>query len=531
MRLRISLCLLLFSLPLPVPVNEMQAGSIELWQFLAPGIQYREFYLPTPNHVYVARMDRAAPGVTLETSISQGRLSGELETVRDMAARYDQAINYWGEDWGTRNQVVVAINGYFFDTETGVPWSGQVHSGWYAKRFDDRQSGSGFAWTLDKNAFIGGCVFHTPSKQFITHLTTGETFTFDGINVPRSEDELIIYTPQYDATTLTDEEGIEVLVELERPMMIIPSPAMINGTVREIRDGYGSTPIPFDHIVLSANGKAANRLRGNFAVGDEIGISQEIRHLESDCSTPLSLSWTKTYAALGGSFVFLRDGVIQGLHELGALLHNPRTAVAFNDRYIYFIVVDGRSQLRSLGMSMAEIAVFAKLTLGAVWGVALDGGGSSTIVVNGEVKNKPNVELTSLGKTNGPTATVPEQNIPAPKVQMSPLASPPKDTPNNIVERVVANGLMMVVVQPKERSSRFNPGDRVITTGQAQVQARLGPGTNYYALDALLPNREGLILDHPMSGVLAKDSYWWKVDFEEVVGWVPEDRLTLLGAR
>lgn len=565
MRLRISLCLLLFSLPLPGPVNETQEVSTGLWQSLAPGIQYREFYLPTPNHVYVARMDRAAPGVTLETSISQGRLSGELETVRDMAARYDQAINYWGEDWGTRNQVVVAINGYFFDTETGVPWSGQVHSGWYAKRFDERQSGSGFAWTLDKNAFIGGCVVHPPSKQVITHFASGSTQPFDGINLPRSEDELIIYTPQYDATTLTDEEGIEVLVELKRPMMIIPSPAMINGKVREIRDGYGSTPIPFDHVVLSASGEAENRLRGSLAVGDEIGISQEIRHLESDCSTPLSLSWTKTYAALGGSFVFLRDGVIQGLHELGALLHNPRTAIAFNGRYIYFIVVDGRSQLRSLGMSMADIAVFAKLTLGAVWGVALDGGGSSTIVVNGEVKNKPNAELASQWEADGPTATVPGKNIPASKAQMSSLTPPPEATLNNstyavkgelgdvwvgnahpniphcppncvnsinkIVERVVANGLMMVVVQPREHSSRFNPGDRVFTTDQAQVQARLGPGSNYAALAALLSNREGLILDHPMRGVLAKGSYWWKVNFGEVAGWVPEEYLAHLDAR
>jgi hypothetical protein len=223
--------------------------------------------------------------------------------------------------------------------------------------------------------------------------------------------------------------------------------------------------------------------------------------------------------------------VIQGLHELGALLHNPRTAIAFNGRYIYFIVVDGRSQLRSLGMSMAEIAVFAKLTLGAVWGVALDGGGSSTIVVNGEVKNKPNVELASQWEANGPTATVPGKNIPASKAQMSSLTPPPEATPNDIVERVVANGLMMVVVQPREQSSRFNPGDRVVTTGQAQVQARLGPGSNYAALAALLSNREGLILDHPMRGVLAKDSYWWKVSFGEVAGWVPEEYLAHLDAR
>ena len=87
-----------------------------LWQEVGMGIQYREFYLPGPNHVYVARMERDNPQVTLETSIAQGRLSGGLETVREMAGRYDQAINYWSEVWGSRNQVVVAINGSFFNT-------------------------------------------------------------------------------------------------------------------------------------------------------------------------------------------------------------------------------------------------------------------------------------------------------------------------------------------------------------------------------------------------------------------------------
>ena len=35
-----------------------------------------------------------------------------------------------------------------------------VQSGWYAKRFDDLGGGSGFAWKLDRSAFIGECVDH-----------------------------------------------------------------------------------------------------------------------------------------------------------------------------------------------------------------------------------------------------------------------------------------------------------------------------------------------------------------------------------
>ena len=68
-----------------------------------------------------------------------------------------------------RNQVVVAINGSYFDWNNGIPQGGQVHSGWYSKRYDNMGGWSGFAWKLDRSAFIGECVFHRPEKQFITY--------------------------------------------------------------------------------------------------------------------------------------------------------------------------------------------------------------------------------------------------------------------------------------------------------------------------------------------------------------------------
>jgi uncharacterized protein YraI len=86
---------------------------------------------------------------------------------------------------------------------------------------------------------------------------------------------------------------------------------------------------------------------------------------------------------------------------------------------------------------------------------------------------------------------------------------------------------MMVVVQPKEQSTRFNPGAKVMITGGDQVGVRLGPGTNYAPLAYLTQSTQGILLDHPLNGVLAKDFYWWKVDFGDVVGWVAEDYLSL----
>jgi hypothetical protein len=134
---------------------------------VAPGIEYREYRLPTPNNVFVTRMERDNPLVTIESSIGQGRLSGGTETVRGMTQRYDGAINYWDQNWGNRNQVVAAINGYYFDYSTSIPRQGQIHSGWYSKLFDQCETGtggSGFAWKLDRNVFIGESV-RNPVKE------------------------------------------------------------------------------------------------------------------------------------------------------------------------------------------------------------------------------------------------------------------------------------------------------------------------------------------------------------------------------
>jgi len=470
-------------------------GSSTQWQSVGEGIEYREFYQLGPNHLFVARMDRDDANLALETSIAQGRINGGLETVSGMAERYDQALSYWGGSWGARNKVVVAINGYFYDTETGVPWQGQIHSGWYIKRFDDLESGSGFAWKLDRSLFLGGCIVHRPAKQLITNVTTGETIPFDGVNVKREEDELIIYTPQYDTSTLSEDTGIELLVELSQPMLIIATPAMTTGTIREIRDESGSTLIPFDHVVLSAHGSPVEDLRSLFSIGDQIGISQEIKHFKSNCQTPNPFDWSKTYAGMGGSFIFLEDGVLQKFDDLGAILRNARTAIAFDERYVYFIVVADRDPFGNLGMSIVELASFVKNNLGATWGIALDGGSSSTMVVNGEVKNRLDIN------------------------------------PDN-TEHLVANGVMMVIAQPEDRSTTFGVGDHVRTVGSGETAIRLGPGTNYAVFDFIPPNSGGIIAEHSnqLNGIMAKGGFWWKVAFGSILGWVPEGAIAPLSS-
>lgn len=66
----------------------------------------------------------------------------------------------------------------------------------------------------------------------------------------------------------------------------------------------------------------------------------------------------------------------------------PRTAVGLKkDGTVLVLVVDGRSS-DSKGLTLQELATYF-LRLGARDAVNFDGGGSSIMVINGEVVNKP----------------------------------------------------------------------------------------------------------------------------------------------
>ncbi len=495
------------------------------WETITPGIDYRKFKLPDPNNVFVARMDRSIVTLTIESSIAQGKLSQGAETVSGMYARYDQALNFWGgssipPDWGKRNQVLVAINGGYFGDDA-IPQGGQVYSGWYAKRYDDWGGFSGFAWKLDRSAFIGGCVYHNPVKQLITYQSTGTTQSISHVNTTRGANELVLYTPQYNSRTGTDSSGVEVLVEMNRATMILPSPANASGYVRQIRQDAGNSLIPFNSIVLSASGTAAQTLLQNAQPGSEIQISQEI----TDCPGEIIQSWTKTYAAIQGHFVFLQDGQInEYADDPGATCPDPRTAIAYNDQYIYFIVVDGREPYHSIGMTIGQLGEFSREVLGATWGVAEDGGGSSTMVIDGQVVNNTYCNIYScLWKyaTYIPLALHDSDRLnPARSANEQIIRSPAG------LERVVANGMLMVSVQPSQYSSTFTPGDTIIT--KSSTNMRLGPGTNYATFVSLPAGTSGIVVNqmNDLNGVLAKSAYWWYVSINGMVGWLPESALT-----
>lgn len=508
------------------PLKEPDA--LNAWQPVVSGIDFQVFHFNNPKsvNVFVTRLDRNNTNVTIESSIAQGRIASGRESITGMAGRYEQAINYWGQVWGGRNKVVAAVNGYYFDGATGTPWSGVVHSGWYAKRFTDVVGDAGFAWTLNRNAFIGSCISHNNSKNSITFVTADYSTNIRGINMPAGSEDLIVYTPQYDSNTRTASTTplprVEILVEMTRPTLILPPPNSTRGYIRQIRRSGFSSQIPFDHVVISAWGAVGDTIvgridGGSIAIGDEIRISQEI----SNCNSAPQFDWTKTYASIGGDYHYLSDGVIRtDFSNPDASVRNSRTAVAYNDSYVFFIVVDAFDPGVSEGLNIAQLADFTKNTLGAMWAVTLDSGTSSTMVVDHQVVNNTYCNFTRNCGTllNEESPYLQDQAV----LPLEITYGTEWTDASGVIEPLVGTGLMMVVVEPKQQSVSHHVDEIVMTISPTEL--RLGPGTNYATSANISALTAGTVLD-ALPGILAKGSYWWKVDFNGQVGWIKEEAL------
>lgn len=91
----------------------------------------------------------------------------------------------------------------------------------------------------------------------------------------------------------------------------------------------------------------------------------------------------RVYHAISGDrMLILKGESVPGLNESEL---EPRTAIGLNKngRFVYLIVVDGRQPFYSAGITFADLARLL-IEQGAYTAMSLDGGGSSTLVIEGE---------------------------------------------------------------------------------------------------------------------------------------------------
>ena len=89
------------------------------------------------------------------------------------------------------------------------------------------------------------------------------------------------------------------------------------------------------------------------------------------------------YSAISGGRMLLLKG--EAVPDLDNQTLEPQTAIGINrnGRYLYIVVVDGRQPLYSNGITFAKLAELL-LKQGAYVAMSLDGGGSSTMVIEGK---------------------------------------------------------------------------------------------------------------------------------------------------
>lgn len=227
----------------------------------------------------------------------------------------------------------------------------------------------------------------------IGHLDVGDlfeikrkTFFASGINRERKGDDLVEYTSDFNRTTLTDNRGLEVIVR--------------NGRIIAVNDGKGSSPIPQDGVVISASGKMRNELLPFAKIGSKVrlstGVSDRVgvNGFPNEESTRISNAFLKSEDVTNGVPQLVKDGKVdvtwqeEKSSKSFVETRHPRTAVAkLKDGKFLMITVDGRSE-SSGGIGLYDLANYL-LELGATDAMNLDGGGSTTMFLDGKVVNHP----------------------------------------------------------------------------------------------------------------------------------------------
>ncbi len=349
---------------------------------LHPGVHiYRYDWHNERCVLYVAEMDRSHTDLHFEAAIAKDQILGK-ETVRSVANRRSQR--------GDR-RVLVAINGGF-----GV--LGDMKG--YGGALENLHIQAGELMTQpasDKEACFGVTSdgdFLIGPVEMEAVLTVGTyNFPLECINQRFLDGcQSILYTPRMGNSTHTNRKRAYeiVLTGLKLPIM---GSYESKFTVNRFGRG-GNNPIPENGAVISFRSRIDKRLETELNEQKqgkiEIGLKPAI--------------WNDVTQAIGGRIRLVENGQVNQIieerhraeknHTPGkrqrdlVLSYEPRTALGYNEARLILVVADGRRTGYSTGLSLYRLASLL-IELGVTEAINLDGGSSSTFVVDGKVINRP----------------------------------------------------------------------------------------------------------------------------------------------
>ena len=255
------------------------------------------------------------------------------------------------------HQAVAAINGGYFALDGSLIGNTRINGQTAGTTYFDRTS-LGF--------MPDGSLKLATSQYYGVVELAGQKAYLSGVNCPRGENNTILYNSLFGNYTGTNEFGKEYVVQ--------------NGKVIAINQA--NSFIPTDAQVISVHGTAQDAF-AKVRIGDKISIGENFGPELDSAST-----------IVGAGPELLRNGqlhvtaVQEQFPSDIAKGRAPRTALGIKaDGKIILMVIDGR-QSHSIGTTLTETAQLLQ-KFGAVNGFNLDGGGSSEMVLQGQILNSP----------------------------------------------------------------------------------------------------------------------------------------------
>jgi len=295
------------------------------------------------------------PGGRVTPLVTYGETSRSLTTVLNAAK--DQ------EAQGMR--VVAGINGDYYGVQHGIPLGTTMSDGVLRNISCDPYYAVGFR--TDGSALIG-------DPQLSIHATVngGDIFGLYSFNHVRQSDYgVFLYDHNFNArhTTGTSESGIDVLCAAENGALTIGGTLTLR--VVEVLPDAVDTEVPEGMYVLSVNHKASPAYTAPILAlqsGDQIDVL---------VTANAGSAWNECVNLIGAPELLVKDGEVQSGLPTGSA---PRTAIGQRPNgSLIFYTIDGRQAGYSIGATLTAVAM--RLTeLGCVTAVALDGGGSTTLV-------------------------------------------------------------------------------------------------------------------------------------------------------
>jgi len=294
-----------------------------------------------------------------------------------VAHAYDAAIGLeTTAELAVRRGALAAVNGGYFRMEGLLAGDSRGVLQIAGRLLSEPDRGRAAVGFFDHDGAVGS-VFGRLSFRGNVRFENGDQVLLNGINRHRGPSEIILFTPEFHRTTLTASQGAEVVIE--------------NGLVTEIRNGIGSSLIPPAGKVLSIGGERIEEMLPRVRLGDTLSVEADLLPLLPDPEG----EWEKADHIVGGGPLLLWKGKRldepekESISRVFLLARHPRTAFgAKADGTLLLVTVDGRRPDESVGMSLPELTDLM-LELGSVSAINLDGGGSTTMVIDGRIVNHP----------------------------------------------------------------------------------------------------------------------------------------------